>query len=285
MNPPDDLAKTRRLIEIDQRYVVAMPDTMPGRASEAAIKSFESIKADYDALIDAGPPSFALYKIEDVMVKSADVTESIARTYDSLRNDAQAAVYYEQAATAYERCGHPDKAQRCRSALAQVKLSAGGDIDDELQRLQAWRDTLDPASLEHAKATVQLGELFSAAGDDFEAERYLREAEASLQQGGFDNPGGGNLADALTQSVSRILSGEHVSGPTDIETQMAVRDLHRRIYLAYAQIYRTSDPDRAAELLKKAEAMDSSDVNQQFSDTMMKSLDSLMNLLDRNRGS
>src|SRR4051812_31713939 len=166
MKPPDDFAQARRLIEIDQRYLLAMPNTLPGKASDAVVRTFESIKADYEALIEAGPPALALFTLDDVRIKVADVTESIARTYDSLRDDAAAATHYRQAAEGYERYGQADKANRCRSALAQLTLAAGGDIDDELQRLQAWRATLDPESLEHAKATVQLAELCSAAGDD-----------------------------------------------------------------------------------------------------------------------
>ncbi len=285
MNPSDDVGKARRLIEIDQRYLLAMPDTLPGKASEAVVRTFESIKADYEALIQAGPPSFALYKVEDLLVKVADVTESIARTYDSLRNDDQAAIHYERAAEAYARHGHADKAQRCRSALAQLKLSADGNIDDELQRLQKFLATLTPPSLEHAKTRVQLAELYSAAGDDFEAEAHLKNAEQELQQLGYTNPGGEHLADALTQSMNRILSGEAGTGPSAIENQMLVRDLYRRIYLAYAQMCRSTDPDKAADWLKKAEAMDSSGMNQQFSDEMMKSLGSLMGLFDQNKRS
>ena len=280
MNPSDDVGKARRLIEIDQRYLMAMPSTMPGQASEAVVAMFESIKADYEALIQAGPPSFPLYSVDDVHVKVADVTESIARTYDSLRNDEQAAMHYERAAEGYERHGHADKAQRCRNAIAQIRLSADGNIDDELQRLQKVLATLPPPSLEHAKTTVQLAELYSAAGDDFEAEEQLKRAQQELQQLGYDNPGGGNLAEALAQSMNGILSGEARSGPSTIEIQMLVRDLYRRMYLAYAQIYRSTDADAAAEWLKKAEAMDSSDMNEQFSNEMMKSIGSMLNLFD-----
>jgi tetratricopeptide (TPR) repeat protein len=280
MNPSDDVAKARRLIEIDQRYLLAMPNTLPGQASEAVVAMFQSIKADYESLIQAGPPSFPLYSVDDIQVKVADVTESIARTYDSLRNDEQAALHYERAAEGYERHGHADKAQRCRNALAQLTLSAEGNIDEELQRLQKMLAALTPPALEHARTTVQLAELYSAAGDDFEAEEHLKRAEQELQQLGYDNPGGGNLADALAESMNSILSGEARSGPSTVEIRMLVRDLYKRMYLAYAQIYREADPDAAAEWLKKAEAMDSTAMNQQFSDQMMKSIGSMLNLFD-----
>lgn len=281
MNPSDDVDKARRLIEIDQRYLMAMPNTLPGQASEAVVATFESIRAEYEALIQAGPPSFPLYTVDDLLVKVADVTESIARTYDSLRNDDQAAIHYARAAEGYARHGHADKAERCRNALAQLRLSAGGDIDDELQRLQKVLATLTPPSLDHARATLQLAELYSAAGDDFEAEKHLTRTEQELQQLGYGNPGAGRLADALTESMNSILSGNAGAGPSTIEIQMLLRDVYKRMYLAYAQICRATDPDAAAEWLKKAEAMDSGGMNRQFSDEMMKSLGSLLSQFDR----
>jgi tetratricopeptide (TPR) repeat protein len=282
MNRSDDVDKARRLVEIDQRYMMAMPNTLPGQASEAVVAIFESIRAEYEALIQAGPPSFPLYTVDDLLVKVADVTESIARTYDSLRNDDQAAIHYERAAEGYARHGHADKAERCRNALAQLRLSAGGNINDELQRLQKVLAGLTPPSLDHARTTLQLAELYSAAGDDFEAEEHLKSTEQELQQLGHGNPGAGRLADALTESMTSILSGNAGSGPSTIEIQMLLRDVYKRMYLAYAQIYRATDPDAAAEWLKKAEAMDSGGMNQQFTDEMMKSLGSLLNRFDRN---
>ena len=53
MSSSDDVAKALRLVEIDKRYVLAMPNTLPGQASEAVVRTFESIKTEYEALIAA----------------------------------------------------------------------------------------------------------------------------------------------------------------------------------------------------------------------------------------
>jgi hypothetical protein len=61
--------------------------------------------------------------------------------------------------------------------------------------------------------------------------------------------------------------------------------LYRRMYLAYAQIYRATDPDTAAAWLKRAEEMDSRAGREQFSNEMMASLGSLMDLFNKKKGS
>ncbi len=48
-----------------------------------------------------------------------------------------------------------------------------------------------------------------------------------------------------------------------------------RIYLAHAQMYRSTDPGKAAELLPKAEAVDRREMSEQFCSNMMKSMGSV----------
>jgi tetratricopeptide (TPR) repeat protein len=287
--PMDDMAKMRMYMDIDRRYLMAMPKIMPGQASKEVIREFEEILADYQKLLIAGPPQFSFYKIEDVQLKIADVTESIARTNDSLRQDDQARVYYEKAIRAYEELGQIDKANRCRAILAQAIHSIEGDVDEELNRLRSNLEAMPPDTLEHVEALVALAELYSSQEDDFEAEALLLKAESELQRIGYSGstgPSGTEMADALKATMDSILSGKGGSGPTQIEIKLKARDLYRRIYLVLSQIYREKDVTQAGKYMRLLKDMDGklgegNRIQQDFVDQMSNSPSLLLDELDK----
>ncbi len=285
----DDMTKVRMYMDIDRRYLTAMPRIMPGQASEGVIREFGEILADYHKLLAAGPPKFAFYKMEDVQLKIADVTESIARTNDSLRQNEQAKVYYEKAIRAYEELGQIDKANRCRATLAQAKHSIEGDVDAEINRLQSNLEGTPPDTLEHVGAFVALAELYSSQEDDFEAEPLLIKAETELQRIGYSGstgPSGTEMADALKATMSSILSGKVGSGPTQIEIKLKARDLYRRIYLLLAQIYREKDITQAGKYMQLLKEMDGklgegNKIQRDFVDQMSSFPSSVLDELDK----
>lgn len=284
----DDLGKARLLMAIDRRYMTAMLKVMPGMASEEVIWELKAILADYERLLQAGLPQypFCLCKAEDIRGKMADVIESIARAYDSLRNSDRTRLYYEQAAQAYEKIGQQEKANRCRVSLARLKLSVEENVDEEIERLYSILKAVPQNTLQHVDILVELG-TFYCNRDDFEAEQILLKAESELQELGYTNPTGTELADVLTQSMMDILSDQGSSGPSPIESMMQVQSLYRLIYMSLEQTYRNIENLEAAEkygrLLKQMDGTleDGNELNQDFSDQMSKSTDSLLKQLNK----
>lgn len=276
--PQDDMAKARKLMEIDRRYLPMMADILPGRANARVIAELKAVQSDYERLAKAGPPTFAFYTARDLDGKIADVLESLARAHDSLNQATEARDYYQRAIQKWTAVAQPDKARRCETALARLRLSTDGNVDDEIQRLQANLERTPPNSLARVQALVELAELQSGSGDDFAAEELLLQARDEMAALGYDSatgPSGTDLANALQQSLRGIMSGQGGGGPSPIEIQMQARDLQRRILLALAQIYRESDPAKAGEYLRQSKEMDGPGENQAFSQEMLKSLSSL----------
>ena len=138
-----------------------------------------------------------------------------------------------------------------------------------------------------AEKLIDLGLLYSKRGDDFDALPLLQQAEKVLMKNG-GAPSGADLADALTASLLSIMGsseddhtssalddlvrsmtpGAPATGSTPIEEKMHARNLFEALYRAYARIYAAIDPAKAAEYRNKADAFDSREENEMFSNAM-----------------
>lgn len=272
MNSPSrDIALAQRLMQLDRRLMEAMPRIMPGTANDSLVQELSSIQRGYEELLAEGPPSFPLYTLDTVRFKIADTENFVARAHDSMNHVEEAASFYKQAAQHYEEAGATEQAERARASLGRLQFAADADVNVELQRLQAELDRAEVNTLPHVRALVELGELCCKTGNDFEAEQHLQDAMDELKICGGD-PGGINLADALSETLQSITQGTAKPGATPIEQKMLVRDLYRRIYLALGQIYKDSDPEKAAGYLAKAKDRDSQATNDEFSRRMLNAL-------------
>ena len=264
----DDMDKLHAYMAADSRLLQAMPGIMPGAASEKVVEEFQSILASYRQLLAAGAPQTPLYTLDDIRVKIADTLEYIARTYVTMRDDDAAVPYLEEAAQAYDAVGKLERAVQCNDDLAQIRLSQGGDVDREIERLLQRLEGTAPASLPRIETLLDLGELYCKGGDDYEARRYLHEAEQSLVAMGYDNPPAEAVAEDLLSSMNRILSDEQEDGPTQIEITMRVRALYQRLYQALARAYREESLDKAAEYEQRGLAMQSQEGSAAFGQRM-----------------
>lgn len=209
-----------------------------------------------------GPPQYPLYQLDDVRGRMADVLETTARAYDSLRDSQQAVAYFERAAIAFDEVGQQEHAERCRVNIARIRAADNPNLDQEITRLQGLLETLPESSLKHVEALISLGELHAKEGDDYEATQLLQKAQVVLQAMGHGDPGDQDAAAVLRQSVQRIMSGQHSGGPTQIETLVWVRTLYQRLYLALAQLFRETDPDRASDYSQRLERLERTDMTE-----------------------
>lgn len=240
----EDIAKAQRLLEIDRRYVAAIQQVMPGSVTEPLVAELQAILDAYDRLYRSGPPSFPLFSTQDLQRKMADTVEFIARAHESLSRVDQAKRYYQQAAERFQAIGAHQEAGRCRAKAAQADFVLDADVDAEIRRLRAALDEATEPSLARAQVQVELGELLSKAGDDFEALRTLQEAERLLDRV-VGPPEPDRLAAAFQASMAALRAGTARAGETELERLILARGLYLRTYLAQARAYRETDTGTA----------------------------------------
>jgi hypothetical protein len=271
--PLDDVGKIKALIAIDQRYRLAMFDTRPGRVCQETLGVIEAIAQDYQALKSLGPPKppFEIWSEQSVQQKIGDTFDLAARAAGTLRDQEAAARYYEAATKAYRAAGDNAKANGCQTELSRLQAIESGDIDAEIRRLRGELAKAPRRSLAAARAGIDLGMLYSNNGDDTEALELLQQAERDLKAVSSD-PSGVDLANALSSSVANLLQGSSAGGPSAIEHKIEANNLYRLLYTAYARIYETTDPGRAAEYRAKVTSRDSRQNNDEFSKAMLQAL-------------
>ncbi|MGH9674088.1 MAG: hypothetical protein ACRD44_12980, partial [Bryobacteraceae bacterium] len=217
----------------------------------------------------AGAPQM-FFKENDVRVKIADATSAAAQACANLRQYAEAAKLYRAAAASYKMAGKPEEAKRCKTRVAELKYPQDGNVDDEILRLRTRIARADANSIDQADALIELGSLYSSNGDDHEARKLLEKAEAILNAHAAD-PNGADLANALSASLMGIAAGQ-AAGLGGIEDTLRVQGLYRLLYVALARTYQATNPKKAEEYRSKAAQRDSREVNDDFSQTMLRML-------------
>lgn len=272
----DDLAKVRCFNEISQRLLQQQFKTMPEKVNKTVVESLKGILADYEQLLQSGPPEYPYYTVEDVKNRIADTTEFIGRAYESLDEIEQANNYYQRAANQFKEIGEDQKSQNCENKLAQLINYDRGNVDLEIKRLYSALETVPEKTLAHIKVLIELAELLSQNDDDYEAEKLLKTAEKELDES-QGQPSGTGIAKALTQSLQMIQSGENFQQESPIETKILVRGLYMRLYSCLVRIYgRKGDRENFESYQKKLAQMGKQEINQDFSEQMQKVLHSLL---------
>lgn len=246
--PLDDLGRTRVFMEAQQRHAQAMMRTLPGSATPEVVAELESIVAEYDRVLELGPPSFPIYTLDDVRLRRADALEHAGRACDSLRDAARARELLGRAVSAYRELGDEERAAGAARALAAVEYDVSGDVDREIERLQGQLAAAAEGSMEHALAQLALGEAYMRGGDDFTAEPYLLQAQAELEALGHPDPTGADGGAVLLESLRALQAGTARAGSSPVETLVAVQGAYLRIYQSLSIIYKErEDLERAAE--------------------------------------
>jgi len=231
---------------LDKSMLTSQMACTAGRVGDDLIAAIQQCIEGYRQLLDTTPPDDMLVRPDDLEKQIADATEWLARTYETAERFDEASASYEEAGRLYERRGDQTGVQRCLDKAGELQIYVDGDLDAELQRLQQRLVSAEPGTLDHVQVLIMIGELFAQAHDDFEAEKYLKEAEAELEAvGGL--PSDGALLSDLAGSIHGIMSPSGTQGPTPVEVGLQQRLLSHRLYLALAGIYRKTRPELAAK--------------------------------------
>jgi tetratricopeptide (TPR) repeat protein len=271
--PQTDYARAIEMIQLDKRVTSMMMRTHFNPVDDSVIDDWKIIADGYRELISAGQPAQPLYNVASLRLKYAQALESIARAYSSMNDSNQSRAYYTRAAKAFEEAGNRAEASNCRSKINSDRMSEEGELDDQIRAALRDLESLDRKEPEYFSRLVDLGELQAQAGDDFAAEKTLVKAESGLEAAKWANPSGSQLAEALVASLKSMETGSTLPRGLNIQTNVMVRTLHRRIHLALADIYgRLGDAAKADQRLKLAEEMDRSAPTDDFSTTMLHKL-------------
>jgi tetratricopeptide (TPR) repeat protein len=261
LQPLNDGRKARWFFVVQQRHQAALMHMLPGSASEAVIAELEEIQGEYDRLLEAGPPDYPLYSLDDVRQRQANVLATIGRMYDSLRDGAQARYYLEQAVLAFEALGDVHAAEQTRDTLAQVRYDAEGDVDAAVQRLQGKLEGIEEPSLEHAMGQLALGEAYMRGGDDLSAENYLLRAQAELEELDLGDPSAVDPRIVLVESLQALHQGTVLAGTTRYESLQVLRGAYQRLYQCLSIIYRDREElDQAGKYSERLRILSESEI-------------------------
>lgn len=255
MNVQKSIARVQKSMKLDGEFRTAMMKCTAGRSDSDLIETFQKLEVEYQVLLKETKPDDQLLTEQMLQEKLADLKDWFARALENAGQHRNAINAYEEAATMFEAVEKPAEAQRSRDKGGELRLDQGVDFDEEILRLRDRLESVQAGSLERVQVLTSLGELHSKANDDFEAVKYLEQAEQELAELG-GHPSDKDLLSDLTKTIGAINSGQKVAGGSAIETGIQRRALTQRILLAIGNAYRTTDPNRAAEYESRLNQLD-----------------------------
>lgn len=244
-----------KMMELDRAMQSAMMRTMPGVCTRNEVNSLAQIREGYRELQATAQPSDMLVTPDTLNERIADITEWIGRAHDSMHEGAEALSYFKEAQKLYADLGRAEVVARINDKIGEIRVQDEGDLDAEFQRVRKRLDGGGLDTLDRVKTLIQLGELLTKAGDDFEAEQPLLEAERLLAA--TPNMSHNQILWSLVDSVQSIVAGTATSGENaPIVQAMQVRGLYQRLYFALGNIYRDTNPAKAKEYEEKLATFD-----------------------------
>lgn len=255
MNTQRSVARLQKSMNLDKRLMRAMMSVTAGRSDSTLVETFDELLAEYQGLLEGTAPDEQLLTEQILREKLADAKDWYARALEAVGRVSEAIEAFEQAAAMFDAVGKHSEAQRSRDKAGEIRIEHMADFDQEIKRLRNRLEAARPGTLDRIQVLVWLGELHSKANDDFEAVKYLEQAEKELAQLG-GHPSDGDLLGDLRNTVEAINSGEKVAGTSAIEMGLKRRALTQQLLLALANAYRATSPDRAAEYEERLQKLD-----------------------------
>lgn len=248
-------ARMTKMMDLDRRMTSGMMRAMPGVCTSGDVAHLIELRDGYGELKASARPSDMLVTVDTLEERIANVTDWIGRALDSMNQSSEALPYFEEARALYAALGKSDVVAQLDDKIGEINVHVGGGLDAELTRLRVLLEHGGLGQLDRARVLIQLGELLSKAGDDFEAAEHLIEAEGLLAES--PNPSDGQLLESLADSVRGIMGSTTSSGEdTPIVRAMTIRALHQRLYFALGNAYRETHPEKAMAYEEKLATLD-----------------------------
>jgi hypothetical protein len=206
---------------------------------------------EYSAILAELPADAAIPNPAMVRQHLADAHNWRARARRKSGEVAAAAADFRRVAELFHAIGHEDAAERARDEMREMRVEEDGNVDEDVERLLSQLRGTTPGGLQHIRIQIELGELYSQNGDDYEARKHLLAAEAAMTAG-YPNPSEATILTNLMQSLGAIEAGHGgTTAELPVMAAMDVRALYQRLYFALARAHRKSNPVRSAEYEEK----------------------------------
>lgn len=250
-------AAALRFMQLMNRGMAAMVECGQRGASPAVLAELQAIEAGYRTLLTEETGD--LVSRDQLAERLADTLSWVARAHDGLGHASEAAEAFRVAEEEFRRLGNTAAAAECREAAARALEFPAGDIDSALLRVHRRLDGLEPGSLEHAEALVEIAELHGRAGDDFESTDLMRRAETELEALGYADITPDDLMSVVSSSIAEIEAGTAVPGTTAAERAERARGLLTRVCHGLSYSLREIDPTAASGYLERLQLPDRRD--------------------------
>ena len=206
---------------------------------------------EYSAILAELPADAAIPNPAMVRQHLADAHNWRARARRKSGEVAAAAADFRRVAELFHAIGHEDAAERARDEMREMRVEEEGNVDEDVERLLSQLRGTTPGGLQHIRIQIELGELYSQNGDDYEARKHLLAAEAAMTAG-YPNPSEATILTNLMESLGAIEAGHGgTTAELPVMAAMDVRALYQRLYFALARAHRKSNPVRSAEYEEK----------------------------------
>lgn len=262
-NPAEEIELAQQMMRLDSQLLQCMPLTMPGQADESLLSTLKALRQHYETLLRLAPPDSQLVKADYLQTKIGQCDYFAGMTIESLRDDARALDYYEQALARFRQAGNADEIATTEKKIHELRLLLNENLDDRMQDLRN-RLAQSGEDLQRVRLLIDLGYLQLRADASYDALDSFKAAEALLEKLGHRNPAGEDLATALLSSLQDLQAGTRQAGDTPIENLVGLRGLYLELYMGLAQACRDDDPEQADHYLRLAEQLDDPQQNADF---------------------
>lgn len=259
----DEIELAQQMMQLDSQLMQCMPMTMPGQANESLLSTLDTLRQEYETLLRNAPPNGQLVKTEDLQTKIGQCYYYAGMTVESLRDDQRALSYYEQALPWFRQAANASEIATTEKKIHELELLLNDNLDDRIRDIQQQLSQ-SGEDLQKVRLLIDLGHIQLRADAAYDALDSFHQAESLLDDLGYQNPAGQDLATALMTSMQELQAGTLQAGNTPIETLVALRGLYLELYMGLAQAYRDDNPEQADHYLQLAEQLDDPQQNAAF---------------------
>jgi hypothetical protein len=245
------LALMRRMLEVAPLQRQIMVRSLRPTADAALLADISHVCEELEAIAGAIPAGAIFPERTSVIQQLADALHWRAIARRKADDLPGALADFRRAAAHFTEIGREDLAAKTNQSIAELRVDEEGHVDEGLERLMAQLRTLEAGTLPYVRTQIDIGELLSQHGDDYEARKYLVAAETTLLAIS-PNPSEQSILGDLLKSLEAIEGGSvDPAHPLPLATAMDTRALYQRLYFALARAHRRSDPDKSAAYEEK----------------------------------
>jgi hypothetical protein len=220
------------------------------RVDETTIAELEQIRAVFLNLASAPAP--AVGWPAPPLVQAAECSRLSAFILDTiLELPGRAATQYKVAQADFATAGLSAEAGEAAENAAACADASSGNVEQRRSRALAAVTSAPPATVLRASRLIQLGEIQLQTGNQWAAIATLRDAEATMNQAGHDQP---PSAGTIFGEMLASIKGDAGNGPQLVQRAGDILKLRLLFYRLYSGLKNAYAPVDAANPGNRSEA-------------------------------